>query len=101
MRGRAEIRGSRRSRSAFAPSTASSTLMSNSPLFHPSLRAIQEQYGYLPREELKALAVRLRVPMHRLHEVITFFPHFRLEQPPDVWVEVRVCRDQACHLRGA
>jgi NADH:ubiquinone oxidoreductase subunit F (NADH-binding)/NADH:ubiquinone oxidoreductase subunit E len=68
-------------------------------MFVPSLREIQERCGYLPREELERLSARLEVPLHRLHEVITFFPHFRLKPPPEV--EVRVCRDQACHLRGA
>jgi formate dehydrogenase beta subunit len=63
------------------------------------LRAIQEQYGYLPVEQIVGLAKQLGEPLHRLHEVITFFPHFRLQPPPDV--AVYVCRDQACHLRGA
>jgi NADH:ubiquinone oxidoreductase subunit F (NADH-binding)/NADH:ubiquinone oxidoreductase subunit E len=65
----------------------------------PQLRAIQERLGYLPREEIERLGARLGVPLHRLHEVISFFPHFRLQPPPDV--EVHVCRDLACHLRGA
>jgi formate dehydrogenase beta subunit len=68
-------------------------------MFAQNLHAIQERCGYLPSEELKDLSARLGVPLHRLHEVISFFPHFRLEPPPDV--VVRVCRDQACHLRGA
>ena len=68
-------------------------------MFVQQLRAIQEHCGYLPKEEIVRLAARLGVPLHRLHEVISFFPHFRLEPPPDV--EVHVCRDQACHLRGA
>ena len=63
------------------------------------LRLIQERCGYLPRPELEALSVRLKVPLYRLNEVISFFPHFRMEPPPDV--EVHVCRDLACHLRGA
>jgi NADH:ubiquinone oxidoreductase subunit F (NADH-binding)/NADH:ubiquinone oxidoreductase subunit E len=63
------------------------------------LRLIQERCGYLPRPELSALSARLDVPLHRLHEVASFFPHYRLEPPLDV--EVHVCRDQACHLRGA
>ncbi len=63
------------------------------------LRAIQERAGYLPREELERLSARLEVPLHRIHEVISFFPHFRSKPPPDV--EVLVCRDIACHLRGA
>jgi NADH:ubiquinone oxidoreductase subunit F (NADH-binding)/NADH:ubiquinone oxidoreductase subunit E len=63
------------------------------------LRRITEKWGFLPKAELISLAERLEVPLHRLHEVITFFPHFRLEPPPAA--EVRVCRDMACHLRGA
>jgi NADH:ubiquinone oxidoreductase subunit F (NADH-binding)/NADH:ubiquinone oxidoreductase subunit E len=68
-------------------------------MFVQHLRAIQERCGYLPREELETLSSRLGVHLHRLHEVISFFPHFRLAPPPDV--EVHVCRDLACHLRGA
>ena len=63
------------------------------------LRSIQEHFGYLPADEIDDLSARLKVPLHRLHEVISFFPHFRLAPPADV--AVRVCRDQACHLRGA
>ena len=63
------------------------------------LRGIQERLGYLPREEIEGLSAQLAVPLHQLHEVISFFPHFRREPPPDV--EVHVCRDLACHLRGA
>ena len=64
----------------------------------PELRAIQERLGYLPDEDVKELAARLDVHLHELHEVISFFPHFRREMPPDV--EVHVCRDMACHLGG-
>ncbi len=64
----------------------------------PELRAIQERLGCLPDEDVKELAARLDVHLHQLHEVISFFPHFRRELPPDV--EVHVCRDMACHLGG-
>jgi NADH:ubiquinone oxidoreductase subunit F (NADH-binding)/NADH:ubiquinone oxidoreductase subunit E len=64
------------------------------------LHEIQERSGYLPKEELVALSRRRKgMPLHRLHEVASFFPHFRLEPPPTL--EVKVCRDMACHLRGA
>ncbi len=64
------------------------------------LHDIQKRCGYLPKAELEALSERRReIPLHRLHEVASFFPHFRLEKPPAV--EVRVCRDMSCHLRGA
>jgi NADH:ubiquinone oxidoreductase subunit F (NADH-binding)/NADH:ubiquinone oxidoreductase subunit E len=60
------------------------------------LTAIQKRCGYLPEAELIALARRLTVPLHRLHEVASFFPLFRLQPGPAV--EVKVCRDMACHL---
>jgi NADH:ubiquinone oxidoreductase subunit F (NADH-binding)/NADH:ubiquinone oxidoreductase subunit E len=62
------------------------------------LYAIQERCGYLPQQELLALAQRMNVPLHRLHEVASFYPHYRLQPPP--LVDVRVCRDMTCHLRG-
>jgi NADH:ubiquinone oxidoreductase subunit F (NADH-binding) len=63
------------------------------------LHEIQHRCGYLPREELERLAQRLNVPPYRLHEVASCFPHYRLQPPPVV--DVRVCRDMACFLRGA
>jgi len=65
----------------------------------PELHEIQEKYGYLPSGELELLAKRIGEPLHRLHEVITFFPHFRLKPPPAA--EIKICRDMACHLGGA
>lgn len=64
------------------------------------LQKIQKRFGYLPKTELESLSRRIkRLPLHRLHEVASFFPHFRLKPPPAV--EFKVCRDMSCHLRGA
>jgi NADH:ubiquinone oxidoreductase subunit F (NADH-binding)/NADH:ubiquinone oxidoreductase subunit E len=63
------------------------------------LYAIQNRCGYLPADELRALAQQRNVPLHRLHEVASYFPHFRLQPPPPM--DIRVCRDMVCHLRGA
>lgn len=63
------------------------------------LKAIQHKHGYLPREELCALSERTNVPLWRIHGVASFYPHFRLQPPPRV--EVKVCADLSCHLRGA
>ncbi|WP_158633419.1 NADH-ubiquinone oxidoreductase-F iron-sulfur binding region domain-containing protein [Tautonia sociabilis] len=63
------------------------------------LNALQKRFGYLPADELKELSRRLGVPLHRLHEVASFFPHFKLKKGADV--EVLVCRDVSCCLRGA
>lgn len=63
------------------------------------LTRIQARFGYLPREELVALADRLSLPLYRIQEVVSFFPHFRTTPPDEI--EILVCRDMACHLRGS
>jgi formate dehydrogenase beta subunit len=71
------------------------------------LHKIQHEFGYLPREQLFALQERLNAgrseskdqfKLYQLHQVASFFPHFRLEPPPAA--DVRVCRDMACFLNG-
>ncbi|MGH9528883.1 MAG: NAD(P)H-dependent oxidoreductase subunit E [Terriglobales bacterium] len=63
------------------------------------LRAIQRDFGYLPADQLKALAAAINVPVSQIHAVASFYPHFHLSPPPRV--DVRVCADMSCHLRGA
>lgn len=63
------------------------------------LRAVQREFGYLPAEQLVAVSKKIDVPITRLHQVASFYPHFRLTPPPKA--DVRVCRDMACHLKGA
>ena len=63
------------------------------------LRAIQSQYGYLPGEQLEAMSKRTNIPLYRIHGVADFYPHFHLKPPPKV--NMRVCADMSCHLRGA
>ncbi len=63
------------------------------------LRQRQRERGYLRDEDLKAVARIAGVPLYRVEEVASFFPHFRLWPPKDVVVQV--CRDMTCHLRNA
>src|SRR5690349_19214045 len=63
------------------------------------LQRIQAEFGYLPREKLAAVAKALTIPLYRVQEVASFFPHFRSSPPADV--EVQVCRDMSCRLRGS
>ena len=63
------------------------------------LYRIQARHGFLPRHELVALADRLSVPLYRVQEVVSFFPHYHTSPPPKI--EIQVCRDMACQLRGS
>ena len=63
------------------------------------LHHLQHQKGYLTKPDLRALADRLHVPLHRIEAVVSFFPHFRTTPPPKV--EIAVCRDMSCHLAGS
>jgi NADH:ubiquinone oxidoreductase subunit F (NADH-binding)/NADH:ubiquinone oxidoreductase subunit E len=62
------------------------------------LREIQRAHGYIPAVALRDLSERTGEPLHKLHGVVSFFPHFRLQPPPPV--EVLVCDDLSCHRRG-
>ena len=49
------------------------------------LSRIQHRRGYLPADELRSLSARAAalgepIPLHRLHEVASFFPHYRLDE---------------------
>lgn len=63
------------------------------------LRAVQQQFGYVPAEQLHGLAAKLKIPVSQIHAAASFYPHFNLVPPPKA--DVRVCADMTCHLRGA
>ncbi len=65
------------------------------------LRQIQDRFGYLPDAELHALSKDSGIPLPKIQEVISFFAHFRPEWDKPKKVEVYVCRDMSCHLKGA
>jgi len=62
------------------------------------LEALQAERGHLDPESLRELAARIGEPLYRLQEIISFYPHFRVDPPAPV--EVHVCRDMSCHLAG-
>jgi NADH:ubiquinone oxidoreductase subunit F (NADH-binding)/NADH:ubiquinone oxidoreductase subunit E len=69
------------------------------PSLIPALNEIQARHGWLPREELVALARDVRRPLYELQGLISFYPHFRVEGRPPA-VELAVCRDLSCWLQG-
>jgi len=64
----------------------------------PILQAIQEVYGYLPRQALEYAAKKLKTPLSRIYGVATFYAQFHL-QPRGENI-IRVCQGTACHVRG-
>jgi NADH:ubiquinone oxidoreductase subunit E len=64
----------------------------------PVLQDIQDEYSYLPKDELKVVAERLHVPLTQIFSVATFFKMFSLI--PKGKHQIRVCLGTTCHLRG-
>jgi NADH:ubiquinone oxidoreductase subunit E len=64
----------------------------------PVLQDIQDEFNYLPKDELKVVARRLQVPLTQVYSVATFYKMFSLE--PKGRHQIRVCLGTACHLRG-
>jgi NADH:ubiquinone oxidoreductase subunit E len=62
------------------------------------LQAVQERYGYLPKESLRLIAVNLGVSFSEVYGVATFYHQFRL-QPPGIYV-IQVCMGTGCHAKG-
>ena len=64
----------------------------------PLLTETQHEHGHLSEPVLRELARTANVPLHRLQQIISFYPHFRTTTPPRV--ELSVCRDMSCWLAG-
>jgi NADH:ubiquinone oxidoreductase subunit F (NADH-binding) len=64
-----------------------------------ALQALQSEHGHLRDEDLRSLAARERVPLYAVQAVVSFYPHFRRSPPAEL--EVSVCRDLSCRMRGA
>lgn len=63
------------------------------------LQDVQEIHGYLPEEDIIAVAKHVGVPVSRVYGVATFYNQFRLT-PLGKYV-IRVCRGTACHVKGS
>jgi formate dehydrogenase beta subunit len=58
---------------------------------------LQRREGFLSERRLRDLAEQLDVPLYRLQELLSFYPHFRTTPPKRV--HLAVCRDVVCHMR--
>jgi NADH-quinone oxidoreductase subunit E len=63
------------------------------------LQDVQEQFGYLPDDEMQHVARHVDIPVSRVYGVATFYNQFRF-QPLGKYV-IKVCRGTACHVQGS
>jgi len=66
---------------------------------YEELKDAQRRLGYLPAAELERIAKKLELHNRDVHAIASYYPHFRLQPPAKV--EVKVCDDMTCHLRGS
>jgi len=64
----------------------------------PVLQEAQDEYGYLPEEVMKEIALGLNLSLSQVYGVVTFYSQFH-QQPRGNNI-IRVCMGTACHVRG-
>ncbi len=60
------------------------------------LHELQLKHGWLSDDVLRAFSIEQTIPLYRLQEVASFYPHYRRSPPPKHTVSV--CRDVACMI---
>ena len=63
------------------------------------LHDVQESYGYISKEAMKAAADGLGVPLMEVYRVASFYKAFKLK--PCGKNHLIMCMGTACHVRGA
>jgi len=63
------------------------------------LQDIQKHYRYLPKDALKLVAQKMRLPIAQIYGVATFYRAFSLK--PKGKNHICVCTGTACHVRQA
>ncbi|MDE0529845.1 MAG: NAD(P)H-dependent oxidoreductase subunit E [Albidovulum sp.] len=68
------------------------------------LHLIQDEYGHLSADHLRALASEMRLAQAEVYEVATFYAHFDIvkedESPPPP-ITIRVCDSLSCEIAGS
>ena len=63
------------------------------------LHALQEHFGYIPKEAVEWTATKLGLTPINVYELVTFYPMFR--QEPLGKTHVKICRTLSCALAGS
>jgi NADH:ubiquinone oxidoreductase subunit F (NADH-binding) len=64
------------------------------------LESVQEEKGFISPKDMERIAERRGMSVREIHAAVTFYPHLRT-RAHDTRVEVIVCDDMSCHLRGS
>ena len=62
------------------------------------LLEIQKENRWLPKEVLRKVSKKLKVPLNRIQHIVTFYKAFSVV--PKGRHEIHVCTGTACHVRG-
>jgi NADH-quinone oxidoreductase subunit E len=62
------------------------------------LQEIQDKFGWLPEEQLLALAERRGLPPARLYGIVSFYSRFYTE-PVEKYI-IRICKSISCGING-
>ena len=65
----------------------------------PALQAVQARLGYLPKEAIRRVARRCRVPESTVFGVATFYEQFHLTRQGKH--KIKVCEGTGCHIQGS
>lgn len=65
----------------------------------PILHAVQDALGHVPKDAVPLIAEALNLSRAEVHGVVTYYHHFRSNQPGRHVVQV--CRAEACQACGA
>ena len=63
------------------------------------LLEIQKENRWLPKEVLRRVSEKIKVPLNRIQHIVTFYKAFSVV--PKGRHEIHVCTGTACHVRGA
>jgi len=63
------------------------------------LQDVQDRFGFLPGGALKEISRRMKLPLSRVHGVVSFYAQFYTA--PHGRHTIRCCRGTACHVKGS
>jgi NADH-quinone oxidoreductase subunit E len=63
------------------------------------LEDIQDNYGYLSEENMRAIEQKLSIPLVEIFGVATFYAAFKF-RPPGKHI-IKICKGTACHVKKA